>query len=74
MSLADGPIHSLNLPLKDQWIGGLHNGSFKFCTALLISQLVNLKKIRLHAIFLWLTGFIPLDSIIAISEFWNDDF
>ena len=60
MNLAVGLIHSLDPPLKHQWIGGLRKGSFKFCTALLISQLVNLKRIRLHAIFLRPTGFIPL--------------
>jgi hypothetical protein len=60
MELAITLIHSFNPPSKDQWIQGLHDCSFKFCTALLLSQLVNLKKLFLHAVFCKPDGFVPL--------------
>ena len=60
MSLAVALVHSLNPPAKSEWIQGLYEGSFKFCTALMLSQLVKLKTLCLHAMFCKPDGFIPL--------------
>jgi len=60
MKLTVELVKSFNPHVKDMWIQGSHQGSFKYCTALLLSSLVNLKRLYLHAIFCKPNGFVPL--------------
>lgn len=76
MKLASELVHSLGPSRKDEWIQRLHEGSFKFFTALLLSQLVRLKETRLHAMFCTSDGFMPLlfndlDTVSLRNKFPN---